>query len=68
MSRRRPGRAAARAPLAGLGLLLGLQCVLLSLAVEGFLGGRPGSLLPFTVVSGACLAGAFLLLRAMEEA
>ena len=44
-------------------LLLVVQWVLLSVAIEGFLGGRQEQLLPMALASGACFAGACWLIR-----
>jgi hypothetical protein len=49
--------------MARLILLLAVQGVLLSVAIEGFLGGRRELLLAITLASGACFAGACWLTR-----
>jgi hypothetical protein len=49
--------------MARLILLLAVHGVLLSVAVEGFLAGRRDRLVPITLASGACFAGACWLMR-----
>jgi hypothetical protein len=49
--------------MACLAILVVLQFLLLSVAVEGFLGARAEVLFPATLASGACFAAACLLIR-----
>ncbi|HSD28556.1 MAG TPA: DUF6755 family protein [Vicinamibacteria bacterium] len=51
------------AVMACLAILVVLQFLLLSVAVEGFLGARPEVLFPSTLASGACFAAACALIR-----
>jgi hypothetical protein len=49
--------------MAKLIVLLAVQGVLLSVAIEGFLGGRRERLVFITLASGVCFAGACWLVR-----
>jgi hypothetical protein len=51
------------AVMACLAVVVVLQFLLLGVAVEGYLGGRRGVLLPSTLASGVCLALALRLIR-----
>ncbi len=48
-------------------LLIVVQFLLLVVAVEGFLGGRPGLLAPAAAGSGLCFAGACWLVRYLSS-
>ena len=69
------GMTAIYAVMIAIGLLIGVQFLLLMVAVDGFMGGRGGILVPAAVGSGVCFAGSCWLIgyiarpraRAWEE-
>lgn len=56
------GMTAIYAVMIAISLLIGVQFLLLMVAVEGFLGGRGGVLVPAALGSGICFAGSCWLI------